>query len=192
VRRGISSQILQFAERLISNLFHDHKSLRKLLETIILSLVLLIIIGGVAYLADPKLIDPQLIASIVLAEVPMGFLFNFMLSERSDSTLASIARINAALRFQHLLIHYANTPEEYAYPELAYFVLNRKTKRAYYVPREILDLRKARVVKAYRRHRSEEALMRYFAENEIKLEERYPTLGELSLRLVTPEEEVVT
>ena len=128
-----------------------------------------------------QVIDWRLFVTLVLAEVPIG-VFLWILFDRGNLsrqlTQDAVSRLRSKNEYRHLQVHRVNEWPEAGYPVLAYYVVNLKTKHAYYAQEEIYRLEKDGIIEA-RKWRSKEDLDMYFAVAKITLEPRNPRIEEL-------------
>jgi hypothetical protein len=129
----------------------------------------------------------------VIAEVPIGVLLHYLLGQDRNPAFDAIARMQAIERFAHLEIHRVHAWGDFYYPDLLYFVVNTKTKKAYYATNEIRVLAKRGLIKrvVYRKPRTRKKdLYRYLTDNRIELVKRTPNMRELGISTETEESSV--
>ncbi len=131
-----------------------------------------------------NLMDYSLIVSLLVAEIPIAIVIWIFTGERKRSRSQritdafEIARIDT--RLSHLSIHRSDSWDYASYPQLHYYVVNSKTKQAYFLPEYVYDLKVQRVIRSKRYH-GYTSLLSYFQNQGIILNERYPEQDELNL-----------
>src|SRR2546427_3124419 len=137
---------------------------------------------GILYLLASTLIDYSLIVSLWIAEVPIATILWYLLGEREQSarrrTIDAIEKAHAVLEYQHLQIHWVNEWDDYDYPALSFFVLNTRTKKAFWSPDYIHELEAGKIIESIE-YESDEELDAFFAKEKITLEKREPKPREL-------------
>ncbi len=122
-------------------------------------------------------LDWNTIISIFVADVPVGLAL-YALLERRESNLRKILNASEIVSlpkdFSHLIAIYFDDFEDAEYPDKNYYIVNTKSKRAYYVSDEMYTLIEERIVRQSKQFSSLEALRRYFDAQGIKQEPNYP------------------
>jgi hypothetical protein len=152
-------------------------------------------VGGIfallAIISGVKL-DINTILSIILADIPVSVFLWFALGQgESEDTLLlkSIEITEAPTRYTRLEVHYSVEYEHGIYPELQYYIVNTKSKRAYWVDGRIQDLIEARIIRKFPKHRDKAQLIRHFEANQYKIAAKYPE-GDDLFRDAPPADEV--
>jgi steroid 5-alpha reductase family enzyme len=157
-------------------------TLYSFLSTTIIGVVGELVLFGLFYLFSSRLLDYSLIVSLWVAEVPLATFLWFLLGEREETarrrTIDAIDKAHAIAEFQHLQIHIHNEWNEYDYPALYYFVVNTKTKKAYWSPEYIHELEEGGIIEATR-YESDDEVDDFFKTQQITLEKREPKPNEL-------------
>lgn len=99
--------------------------------------------------------------------------------EQYRSLRAAATKAGLIPRFSHLETHYVKDEKELSYPENKYYVVNTRTKKAYWVPQYISDLDTGGVIQSAE-HQTARQLKKYLKKNEITLFNTYPKGNELS------------
>ena len=176
--------MMQSARGIIQELWREFRKTRKRLiligEAVFYTLIIEGVLLGVVALTAFKLLDWQLILSLAVAEVPIGVFISILLGERRGQPYRAIEHLNAMVQFRHLHVHRAQAWVSADYPELAYYVVNTRTNRAFWVQDELRELVKGEIIRRTK-YENREELTRYFEQNHIVLENRYGTLEELGL-----------
>ena len=126
-------------------------------------------------------IDWRLVASLAVAEVPIGVLL-WTLLERDRSavqrTQDAVSRLHSMNEFRHLMVHKVNDWPEADYPLLIYYVVNLNTRKAYYAQETIYLLEKEGIIDS-KKWPEKQSLDRFFAMEKITLEAKNPRIEEL-------------
>lgn len=186
--------MMQRASRMIHELWGEVRNNRKnLVLTAKVGFYIFVIDGAifiVLALTAINFLDWKLIISMTVAEVPIGVFVSILLGERRGQPYRAVERLNAMAKFSHLYIHWAQPWLDADYPGLAYYVVNTRTNRAFWVQDILWELVKGGILRGTK-HESREELIRYFEQNHITLEEKYGSLEDLGLvSVVLPEERV--
>ena len=129
-----------------------------------------------------NLLDFQLIVSLVVVEVPIGVFLSILLGEKQNRSVEVVTRLNMMAQFQHLYVYRVSDWNDADYPELIYYVINKKTKQAYYVNDDIRRLVKSGIIGG-KKFETKEELLTFFKDNQIELKERYPEIEDIGLGL---------
>lgn len=125
-----------------------------------------------------NLVNLNLIISLVIAEVPIGVFLHYLLRQDRNPAFDAIARIEALERFGHLEVHTRHAWGSYYYPDLLYYVINTKTKKAYYVSNDLRVLVRSHLIKRVRYQKTKD-FQSYFEDNGITLERKFPSMKDL-------------
>jgi len=134
---------------------------------------------GLTFLYVVKLIDWQLLVTMWVAEISIGIFLNYLLSE-SRTKFDVLQKFEAKAKYAYLEIHRADNWIGSDYPYPLYYIVNTRTKKAYWVSEEIHRLVVARIISDTYKV-SQEELLRYIMENSITVEGRYPEPRELMI-----------
>lgn len=122
-------------------------------------------------------LDANTFFSIIFADIPVGVAL-WVAFERTQSKrrklLDAVDIVEAPTRFTNLEIHYCDEFEDGIPPDVRYYVVNKKSKVAYFVDDEIQDLVEARFIRKFPRHRDLAELNRHFDNNHITHASGYP------------------
>ena len=128
-------------------------------------------------------LDWNTVLSIVLADLPVGIVLWVILERRESKNrklLDVVEVIRAKAEFSHLEVHYCDAWNTAEYPYLNYFIVNTKTKLAFWVSDEVQDLVEEEIIRKPVSYRDLEELNRHFATNGFLPQHRYPEGDELS------------
>jgi len=145
-----------------------------------------ILLAGL-YLIDFRLLDYQLIVSLVVAEVPIGVFLSYILGERRHSDRAkmqeAVSMAHALMEFGHLKVYRVliiGSWENYDYPALKYYVINALTNNAFRAPDFVHELAETKVIRETT-FKTTEDLDKKMSEESITLHDHEPDLQELGL-----------
>jgi hypothetical protein len=145
------------------------------LIALIVILVGLMII--VAYVEAKVSLEPNTILSIIVADIPVSLVFWFAFQRRESKRrklLDASQIVQEPKLYTHLAIHYCDDYTDGIPPDVRYYIVNTKSKVAYFVDKEIQDLVEARFIRKFPRHRDPDELNRYFNVNGIIHASGYP------------------
>lgn len=159
-------------------------------------IVLLAIIFGLILVVFAQteriVLDANTIASIMVADIPVG-VFLWLAFQRRESEnrklLDAVEITEAPTRYAHLEVHQCDDYEDGIYPELLYYIVNTKSKRAYWVDEKIEELIEARIIRQFPKHRDVQELNRHFEVQHYVHASGYPQ-GDDLFRDVPPKDEV--
>ena len=145
-----------------------------LIAALVISLA---VIGLIVLILAKVSLETNTILSIMVADIPIG-LFLWLALERRESKrrrlLDAAEIVVAPTRYTNLVIHYCDEFADGTPPDLRYYVVNTKSKVAYFVDAEVQALVKARFIRKFPRHRDLAELNRYFDTNGITHASSYP------------------
>jgi hypothetical protein len=143
--------------------------------------------AGLVFLLASHLIDPSLIVSLWVAEVPLAYLLYYLLGERRRSKAQrfndALARVQAIREYGHLRVYrriadFGNW-NVYKYPTLEYYVVNTNSKKAYWAPEFVHELAEGEVIHVEKF--KEDEVYKAMSDEGIELTKREATIQELGL-----------
>lgn len=157
------------------------------IELAVLMAIAYVIVYCGLYIVNFKLLDYQLIVSLVVAEVPIGVFLSYILGERRHSDRArmqeAVSMAHALMEFGHLKVYRAldiGNWENYDYPILQYYVINALTNIAFRAPDFVHELAETKVIRETIFDTTED-LKKKMSEESIALHDHEPDLQELGL-----------
>ena len=175
---------VQQLRTLLGEAVPEIRNLRKMtlltLKVLIITFVGLFILIGIAFLTDWKLLDWTLIFSLAVCEVPIGVFLSVLLGERRGQPYRTIERFDAMVKYGHLQILELDNWFSADYPRLRYYVVNTRTKNAFWVDNALYELAKAGIIR-WRSFDSAGKLDDFLSRNQIVLNKKYGSLEDLGL-----------
>ena len=153
-------------------------------------LIILILVGmGFQTMAEAYA-ELAFIAVGALASIGLKLLFFSRKSTLEESPMfqwSDVKLIRSAITtaipdipdFSYLTIHYSKRDDTADNPHLPYYVVNSKTKKAYWVRQELLVLNRRLIINS-NTHDGIDRLKKYLADNDIELIQDNSKLGDLS------------
>jgi hypothetical protein len=123
------------------------------------------------------ILDWNTIASIFAADIPVGIILWWAFQRRESENrklLDAVEITEAPTRYAHLQVHFVDDYDNGIYPELLYYIVNTKSKSAYWVDDKVEDLIEARLIRKFPKHRDVAELNRHFDNNRYVQASRYP------------------
>ena len=127
-------------------------------------LALTLVLAFIISLGESKLIDPSVIASLVVVEAPLTAFF-YLIERRRSRTSESMDRIDVASKYKHLRIHRWMLGSK-RFNLMEYYVIENTAKHiAYDCPSYLMDWGKEGMVEMVE-HKNEKALREFFEAQE--------------------------
>lgn len=158
--------------------------LEKLGYFAVIEFIVIVSFIAVVYLWAKGLLELSTILSILVADIPVGLVLYVVLergSARSRHLLDVIELHSARAKLSHLVVHRSDPWNFAPYPDEHYYIVNTKTKKAYWVDDETHDLIKEGLIMVAHRHRELSEITRYFDNNGIEHATGYARGDDLGL-----------